>query len=53
MGNVWDMSDSLYTTKIDLRNFDRAAGGGGGGRVDGGCCYELYLFCNLSWRSDV
>ena len=36
MGNVWDMSDSLYTTKIDLRNFHRAAGGGGGGRVDGG-----------------
>ena len=35
MGNVWDMSDSLYTTKIDLRNFHRAAGGGGG-RVDGG-----------------
>ena len=29
MGNVWDMSDSLYTTKIDLSNFHWAAGGGG------------------------
>ena len=46
------MSDSLYTTKIDLRNFHIAGGGGGGGSL-GGQCYELYLFCNLSWRSDV